>query len=96
MSLETTHFDPADHLDSEEGIAAFMTALLDSGDPAAIADGLGAVARARGMTHIAREAGLSRESLYRALSATGNPELGTVLRVLGALGLRLSVTPVAR
>jgi probable addiction module antidote protein len=86
-------FDPAAYLDDAEAIAAYMTEALESEDPAFIADALGVVARARGMSEVAREAGVSRESLYRALSADGNPEFATVLRVVRALGLRLSATP---
>lgn len=87
-------FDPAEYLDDSESIAAYMSEALESEDPAFIADALGVVARARGMSEVAREAGVSRESLYRALSADGNPEFATVLRVVRALGLRLSATPV--
>ena len=93
MPHKTHPFDPADYLDTEEAVAVYMTEALDTNDPAFIADALGVVARARGMTKVAREAGLSRESLYRALSPEGNPELSTVLRVIGVLGLRLSVRP---
>lgn len=95
MPLETRPFDPASYLDSEAGIAAYMSEALDTGDAGFIADALGVVARARGMSQVARDAGLSRESLYRALSPDGNPELSTVLRVVQALGLRLSVKPAA-
>lgn len=95
-AAKTKPFDPAEYLDTSEGIAAYMTDALESGDPAFVSDALGVVARARGMTEVAREAGVSRESLYRALSAGGNPEFGTVLRVLRALGLQLSVAPIAR
>jgi len=92
--VKTRPFDPAAYLDTSEGIAAYMTDALESGDPAFVADALGVVARARGMTEVAREAGVSRESLYRALSAEGNPEFGTVMRVARALGLQFSVTAV--
>ncbi len=71
-----------------------MTDALETGVPSFVADALGVVARARGMSDVARQAGVSRESLHRALSADGNPELGTVMRVMQALGLQLSVTPV--
>jgi probable addiction module antidote protein len=91
--VKTRLFDPAEYLDSDEGIAAYMSDALESGDAAFVADALGVVARARGMSEVAREAGVSRESLYRALSADGNPEFATVLRVVRALGLRLSVSP---
>ena len=93
MATDTKPFDPADYLDDEAALAAYMTEALETDDPAFIADALGVIARARGMTKVARDAGLSRESLYRALGPDGNPELGTVLRVLRALGLRLSITP---
>ena len=92
-AVKTKPFDPAEYLDTSEGIAAYMTDALETGDPAFVADALGVVARARGMTEVAREAGVSRESLYRALSADGNPEFGTVMRVAQALGLQFSVTP---
>ena len=94
MTVKTRPFDPAAYLDSEETIMAYMTEALDSNDPGFIADALGVVARARGMTQVARKAGLSRESLYRTLSPDGNPELDTLLRVLAVLGLRLSIQPV--
>ena len=91
---KTKSFDPAAYLDDSESIAAYLTDALESEDPAFVADALGVVARARGMSEVASKAGLSRESLYRALSADGNPEFATVLRVLQALDLRLSAVPV--
>jgi probable addiction module antidote protein len=91
--VKTKPFDPAKYLDNSEAIAAYMTDALETGDPAFVADALGVIARARGMSEVAREAGVSRESLYRALSPNGNPEFGTVLRVARALGLRLTVIP---
>lgn len=90
---KTKPFDPAEYLDDSASIAAYLSEALETGDPAFIADALGIIARARGMSDVAREAGVSRESLYRALSADGNPEFATVLRVLRALGLRLSASP---
>jgi probable addiction module antidote protein len=90
VTTETTPYDTADYLDSLEAVAAYLDAAFEEGEPALITRALGAVARARGMTEVAREAGLSRESLYRALSPAGNPEFGTVVRVMKALGLRLS------
>ena len=92
---ETMPFDPASYLTTEDDIAAYVTEALASGETAVIAQALGAVARARGVSDIARKTGLSRESLYRALSAEGNPELATVLRVMDALGLRLAARPTA-
>jgi probable addiction module antidote protein len=94
MPAKTKPYDSADYLDSEEAVVAYLEEALESDDAAFIAHALGVAARARGMTQIAKDAGLSRESLYKALSADGNPEFATVLRVLKALGLRLSVTPV--
>ncbi|MHB1674725.1 MAG: addiction module antidote protein [Acidobacteriaceae bacterium] len=92
-TVKTKLFDPAEYLDNDEAIATYMTDALETGDPSFVADALGVVARARGMSEVARQASVSRESLYRALSADGNPELGTVMRVMQALGLQLSVTP---
>jgi probable addiction module antidote protein len=93
MAVKTTRYDTAEYLDSERKIAAYMDAVLEQGDPSLVTHALGVAARARGMAQIARDTGLSRESLYRALSAEGNPELGTVLKVLKALGVRLSAAP---
>jgi len=89
----TTVFDPADYLDSDEACAAYLSEALATGDAAFVANALGVLGRARGMTALARRAGVSPESLYRTLSAQGNPELATVLRVTGALGLRLAAHP---
>ena len=93
-TLKTQPFDPAAYLDDAESLAAYMSEALATEDPAFIADALGVVARARGMSEIARESGLSRESLYRALSPEGNPEFNTILRVIRSMGLRLSTTPI--
>ena len=91
--LALTPFDAAEFLDSEESISAYLAALLEEGNPQAFAAGLGDVARARGMSQVARDAGVSRESLYRALSGEGNPEFGTILKVMRALGLKLVAQP---
>jgi probable addiction module antidote protein len=95
-AVKTKPFDPAKYLDNDEAIAAYMTDALETGDPAFIADALGVVARARGMSDVARAAGVSRESLYRALSAEGSPKFETVLRVMHALGMQFSVNPARR
>ena len=95
MAIETRPYDTADYLDTPERIKAYLEAVLEDGDPAEIRVALGTVARARGMSQIARETGLGRESLYKALSREGNPELGTILQVLKTFGLRLSVKPAA-
>jgi probable addiction module antidote protein len=89
----TTPWDPAEHLDTEEDMAAYLEAALDDGDPALVAAALGDIARAKGMTQVAREAGLGRESLYKALSPAGNPEFATIMKVVSALGLKLHATP---
>ena len=90
MAIKTLPYDPADFLTDDETIAAYLTEALASDDPRAIAKALGAVARARGgMAQLARKTGITRESLYRALSENGNPELGTALKVMRALGVKL-------
>ena len=86
---KTRRWDAADYLKSEEEAIAYLEAAFEDGDSGVIAAALGDIARAKGMTKVARKAGLGRESLYKALSAGGNPELGTVLRVVRALGIRL-------
>jgi len=96
MRVKTVPHDAADFLTDEETISAYLTVALESDDPRVIAKALGAVARARGgMTQLARDTGIAREALYRALSDNGNPEPGTVLKVVHALGLRLSASPAA-
>ncbi len=87
---QVTRFDAAGYLDSEERQAAYITAALETGDAEFVRDALGLVARARGMGEIAKNAGLNRESLYKALGESGNPEFSTVMRVLQAMGLTLS------
>ncbi|WP_159993665.1 addiction module antidote protein [Roseomonas sp. 18066] len=95
MATETIAFDAAELLDTPEAQAAYLSEIMAEGDAAAMAEAIGTIARARGMTVIAREAGVSRVSLYRTLSGKGNPELATITKVLAAMGLRLSVTPTS-
>jgi len=85
-------YDSADYLNSPEDMAAYLEACMEEGgdDPACLADALGAVARAYGMVKLARATGLTREGLYKALSSEGNPSLGTVLKVMKVLGIRLT------
>jgi probable addiction module antidote protein len=90
--IKTKRWDPAEHLETEEDMAAYLEAALDDGDPVLIAAAVGDIARAQGMSQIARKTGLGRESLYKALSPDGNPEFSTVLKVVRALGLRLHAT----
>jgi probable addiction module antidote protein len=94
MALKTSVWDSAELLDSPEAIAAYVEAAFEDGDTALIAHALGVVARARGMTQIARDAGLSRDAVYKALSRDGNPTLATLSKVMGALGLRLTAKAV--
>jgi probable addiction module antidote protein len=93
---KTTRFDAADYLDTEERQVGYIAAALESGDADFVRDALGLVARARGMGEIAKKAGWNRESLYKALGETGNPEFGTAMRIVRALGLTLSARPAAR
>ena len=90
-------YDSADYLKTEEDIAAYLEAVMEEGgdDPAYIARALGVVARARNMTALAQEVGMSRVGLNKALSGEGNPTLSTVLKVAKALGLKVSIQPGA-
>lgn len=92
-NTKTRVWDPAEHLVTEEDMAAYLEAALQEGDSTLIAAALGDIARARGMSQIARDAGLGRESLYKALSADGNPEFATIMKVVSALGLQLHASP---
>jgi probable addiction module antidote protein len=93
----TTKYDVADHLRTPAEMAAYLEACLDeaNGDAAFIAKALGDIARAKGMAQVARDAGLSRESLYKALSGERSPGFGTVLKVIEALGLRVTFEPIS-
>ena len=86
---QTRPWDPAEHLETEEDMAAYLNVALEQGDLSLIMATLGDIARAQRMAVVAQETGLGRESLYRSLSAEGNPEFSTVLKVVRALGLRL-------
>jgi probable addiction module antidote protein len=94
MPLKTTPWDSADYLRTEEDRASYLAAVLEEApdDAAFITNALGTVARARNMSQLARDTGLTREGLYKALSAGGNPSFGTVLKVMRALGVRLTVS----
>jgi probable addiction module antidote protein len=95
MTEQFSRWDSAEYLKTEEDMANYLDACMEEAgdDPAFIARALGTIARARGMTQVAKDAGLSRESLYRALSGQGNPEFGTILKVVKALGLQLHAQP---
>lgn len=88
---KTRPFDAVDYLESEDDMVAYLEAALEQGDARVVAAALGDIARAKGMSQVARDAGLGRESLYKALSPDGNPEFATVLKVVRALGLSLHV-----
>lgn len=89
--LETLPWDAAEHLETKEDIAAYLEAALEAADPALVVAALADIARSKGMTDLARETGLGRESLDQALSTEGNSEFAMVLKVLKALGLRLQI-----
>ena len=93
--VRTRPYDSAEYLDSPEGIAEYLSDALETNDAAFIAQAIGTAARARGMSEIAREAGVSRENLYRALSGETKPEFETIVRVLAALGVQLAAKPAA-
>ncbi|HFE7543100.1 TPA: addiction module antidote protein [Salmonella enterica subsp. enterica serovar Newport] len=96
MAEKFAQWDSAEYLKTEEDMSEYLNACMEEAgdDPAFIAKALGTIARARGMSQVARDAGVSRESLYRALSGNGNPEFGTILKVVKALGLKLHSTAV--
>jgi probable addiction module antidote protein len=92
MNTRLRQYDPSRHLDSEEAIAMYLEEIIEC-SPDLLAVALGDVARARGMTELAEKTGLARESLYQALSESGNPTYSTIRKVLDAFGVRLSIKP---
>ena len=86
-------FDRAEHLDSDQAIAEYLSIVLEENDPAEFAHALGTIARAKGMTEVARASGLTREALYKALRPTSQPRFDTIMKVVHALGLQISVQP---
>lgn len=94
--IVSRRWDPAEGLDSEEEVAAYLSAALEDGDPRVVNAALGNIARARGMTEIARETGLAREALYRSLRFEGNPEFATIMKVSRALGVKLHAEPAEK
>jgi len=85
-------FDAAEHLRDDEDIDAYLSIVLEENNPAALADALGTIARARGMREIAKASGIGRDALYKALRPGANPRFDTISRVCAALGLKLTVT----
>lgn len=90
-----TKWDASVHLETQEGMAAYLNAALEDGDTSVIAAALGDIARARGMTQLSKETGITRDGLYKALSPTGNPSFDTVQKVIKAFGLKLDVAAPA-
>lgn len=93
MTERFSAFDAAEYLDTDAGIDAFVQAAFETEDPAFIAKSLGVVARARNMTQLAKDVGMSRPALYKALSGDSNPEFATIMKVVKALGLRMTALP---
>jgi probable addiction module antidote protein len=91
---ELRTFDPAEYLDGDEAVAEYLTSILEENDPEMLAVALGDIARARGMSDIARSTGLAREALYKALRPGAQPRFETVARVCAALGVKLVAEPV--
>lgn len=92
MAVTFRKWDAAEHLETEEDIAIFLADAMESGDRNVIVHALNAVARARGMTQIAKDAGIARQALYKSLSEDGNPTLSTLLGIMKSLGVNLSVS----
>ena len=91
---ELAEFDAAEYLNSEEEVAAYLTTVLEENDPALLAAALGDIARSRGMTQVAKDSGITREALYKALRPGSEPRFDTISRVCAALGVRLVAQPV--
>lgn len=91
---ELPEFDAAEYLNNEEDMAAYLTTVLEENDPALLAAALGDIARSRGMTQVAKDSGITREALYKALRPGSDPRFDTVSRVCAALGVRLVAQPV--
>jgi probable addiction module antidote protein len=95
MKIADLHeFDMAEHLPDDRAVAEYLSIVLEEDDDSALAQALGTIARARGMTQIARDAGIGREALYKALRAGASPRFDTIVKVLKALGVRLKAEPV--
>jgi probable addiction module antidote protein len=97
MAMSTTRWDSAEHLKTEEDIQLYLETCLEEADndPAFIVHALGVIARAKNMSQLSRDTGITREGLYKALSPDGNPTFATVAKVAKALGFKLTVTPTA-
>ena len=93
MTVSVSDWDASEYLETEEDIAAYLNAVMAEDDPALLQAALGDIAKARGMTNVAKEAGVGRESLYKSLSANGNPSFQTISKVSRALGLKMAFIP---
>ncbi len=93
MAIHLTRFDAADYLLTEDDMAAYLAECAEGDDPRLVADALGAIARARNLSQLARDTGMTRAGLSRALAYDGNPSFATISKVAKALGLKISVTP---
>lgn len=93
--IKTRPFDMANYLQDEDEVTAYLQAVMEDGDPALLAAALGDIARARGMTQLAKDTGLSRESLYKSLSGERAPSSDTLFKVMRAMGFKLTVVPAA-
>lgn len=96
MSLKTIPFDAAEYLTDAKAIAAYLNDALENGSPEELIAALGTVARAKGMSQVARDAGLGRESLYKALNGSTSPAFVTVSKVMASLGLKVAVAPLVK
>jgi probable addiction module antidote protein len=94
MPEKLSPFDASEYLDNDEVISEYLTAALEADDPDLLLTALGDIAKAKGMTEIARDTGLGRESLYKALSPGAKPRFDTILKVIHALGVKLQATPI--
>jgi len=92
---DLSEFDMAEHLDSDQAIAEYLTIVMEENDPGELTHALGVIARARGMSEVARAAGLTREALYKALRPNSQPRFDTIARVCTALGVKLVAQPAA-
>ncbi len=94
---DITHYDSADYLETEEDVAAYLDAMMEDGgeDPALVIKALGTIARARNFSQLARDSGITREGLYKALSENGNPSFATVAKLVSALGLHITFSPIS-
>lgn len=95
MGLEVCKWDVDDYLNSEEAMAAYLNAVVEEDDPTLLQAALGDIARARGMSDIAKSAGVGRESLYKSLSSSGNPSFQTIVKIITSLGLKMEFVPAA-